>query len=44
MSEVSAGSVEAFGELYDRFCAMALSVCHDEGRAEDAVQEAFLSL
>lgn len=48
MAEVSAGSVEAFGRLYDRFCnrayGVAYSVCRDEGRAQDAVQEAFLSL
>jgi RNA polymerase sigma-70 factor (ECF subfamily) len=48
MGEVSAGSMEAFGELYDRFCqrayGVAFSICRDEGRAQDAVQEAFLSL
>jgi RNA polymerase sigma-70 factor, ECF subfamily len=48
MAEVSAGSVEAFGELYDRYCAraygVALSVCRDEGRAQDAVQDGFLSV
>ncbi len=48
MGEVSAGSVAAFGELYDRFCqrayGVAFSICRDEGRAQDAVQEAFLSL
>lgn len=48
MSDVDAGSVAAFAELYDRFChrayAVAFSVCRDEGRAQDAVQEAFLSL
>ncbi|MDQ6834672.1 MAG: sigma-70 family RNA polymerase sigma factor [Actinomycetota bacterium] len=48
MGEVSAGSVEAFAELYDRFCnrayGVAFSVCRDDGRAQDAVQEAFLSL
>ena len=48
ISEVDAGSVEAFAELDDRFChrayAVAFSVCRDEGRAQDAVQEAFLSL
>lgn len=48
MREVSAGSIAAFGELYDRFCqrayGVAFSVCGDEGRAQDAVQEAFLSL
>ncbi len=48
MGEVSAGSVEAFGELYDRFCnrayGVAFAVCRDEDRAQDAVQEAFLAL
>lgn len=48
MTEVSGGSVEAFGELYDRYCdrayRVAMSVCRDEGRAQDAVQEAFLSI
>lgn len=48
MVQLSAGSVEAFGELYDRFCGraygVAYAVCCDEGRAQDAVQEAFLSL
>jgi RNA polymerase sigma-70 factor (ECF subfamily) len=48
MAQVSAGSVEAFGELYDRFCnrayGVAFSVCRDQGRAQDAVQEAFLSV
>jgi RNA polymerase sigma-70 factor (ECF subfamily) len=48
MSEIDAGSIEAFAELYDRFCnrsyAVAFSVCRDDGRAQDAVQEAFLSL
>lgn len=48
MGEVSAGSVEAFRELYERFCdrayRVAFSVCRDEGGAQDAVQEAFLSL
>jgi RNA polymerase sigma-70 factor (ECF subfamily) len=48
MGELSDGSVEAFGELYDRFCnrayGVAFSVCRDQGRAQDAVQEAFLSL
>jgi RNA polymerase sigma-70 factor, ECF subfamily len=48
MSEVSAGDFEAFGQLYDRFCnrayGVAYSVCRDEGHAQDAVQEAFLTL
>ncbi len=48
MLQVSAGSVEAFGELYDRFCdrahRVAFAVCRDEDRAQDAVQDAFLSL
>ena len=48
MREVSDGSVEAFAELYDRFCdrafGVAFSVCGDAGRAQDAVQEAFLSV
>ncbi len=46
--EVSAGSVDAFGELYERYSArayrLALSVCHDQGRAQDAVHDAFLSI
>lgn len=48
MARITAGSVDAFGELYDRYCVRALrlarSVCHDEARAEDAVQEAFISI
>jgi RNA polymerase sigma-70 factor, ECF subfamily len=48
ISEIDDGSAEALAELYDRFCdrayAVAFSVCRDEGRAQDAVQEAFLSL
>ena len=48
MGDVTAGSAQAFSELYDRFRnrahQVALSVCRDEGHAQDAVQEAFLSL
>jgi RNA polymerase sigma-70 factor (ECF subfamily) len=48
MGEVSAASVEAFAELYDRYCdrayRVAFSVCRDDGCAQDAVQEAFLSV
>jgi RNA polymerase sigma-70 factor (ECF subfamily) len=45
---VKAGSADAFGVLYDRYrnraYRVAWSVCHDAGRAEEAVQEAFISL
>jgi RNA polymerase sigma-70 factor (ECF subfamily) len=48
MGDVSAGSLDAFAQLYDRYChrayRVALSVCRDEGRAQDAVQEAFLAV
>lgn len=48
MAQVSAESVEAFGELYDRYCdrayRVARSICRDDDRAQDAVQEAFLSV
>ena len=48
MAEVSAGSVKAFGRLYDRLCArayrVAYVVCGEKGDAEDVVQEAFLIL
>ena len=48
MAEASAGSALAFSELYDRYSdrayRLALSVCRDEGRAQDAVQDAFLSV
>jgi RNA polymerase sigma-70 factor, ECF subfamily len=48
MSRVKGGSVDAFEELYDRYSArayrVARSICHDQGHAEDAIQEAFLSL
>ena len=41
-------STEAFGELYDRYAQVALrvawSVCRDAGRAEEAVQDGFLSI
>jgi RNA polymerase sigma-70 factor, ECF subfamily len=39
---------EAFSALYDRYARLALrvahSVCHDASRAEEAVQEGFLSI
>jgi RNA polymerase sigma-70 factor (ECF subfamily) len=48
MAGVRAGSVAAFGVLYDRFCdrayRIAWSVCRDDGRAEEALQEAFSSI
>jgi RNA polymerase sigma-70 factor (ECF subfamily) len=48
MAAVKAGSVAAFGVLYDRYCdrayRIAWSVCRDDGRAEEAVQEAFGSI
>ena len=48
MDRVSVGNVEAFTTLYDRYChrayRVALSVCRDDSRAQDAVQDAFLSL
>jgi RNA polymerase sigma-70 factor (ECF subfamily) len=48
MAQMQAGSVDAFAEIYDRYCArayrVAWSICHDEDCAEDSVQEAFLSV
>jgi RNA polymerase sigma-70 factor (ECF subfamily) len=48
MACVKAGSVVAFGVLYDRYYdrayRIAQSVCRDDGRAEEAVQEAFISI
>jgi RNA polymerase sigma-70 factor (ECF subfamily) len=48
VAHVAAGSVDAFAELYDRYCAraygLALSVCRDHGRAQEAVQEGFLAI
>jgi RNA polymerase sigma-70 factor (ECF subfamily) len=48
MAQMKAGSVDAFGELYDRYCArahrVAWSICHDEDCTEDSVQEAFTSI
>jgi RNA polymerase sigma-70 factor (ECF subfamily) len=45
---VKAGSVGALGVLYgryrDRAYRVAWSVCRDAGRAEEAVQEAFISI
>lgn len=48
MAELQAGSVDALGVLYDRYCerayGIARSVCRDDGRAQEAVQETFISI
>lgn len=48
MKQVQSGDADAFEELYVRYAArahrVAKSVCRDDGRAQDAVQEAFLSI
>lgn len=48
MADVKVGSVDALGVLYDRYCdrayRIARSVCHDDGRAQEAVQETFISI
>ena len=48
MQEVQHGSRVALGELYGRFASRAyrtaLSTCHDRDCAEDAVQDAFVSM
>jgi len=48
MAQVQAGNHEAFGEIYDRYGAgayrIALGICRDTGRAQDAVQESFVSV
>jgi RNA polymerase sigma-70 factor (ECF subfamily) len=48
MAQVSAGSVESFVDLYDRYrdraYRVARSVCQDEGRTQEAVQDGFLAV
>jgi RNA polymerase sigma-70 factor, ECF subfamily len=48
MAAVKAGSADAFEVLYDRYHErahqIARAICRDNGRAEDAVQEAFGSI
>jgi DNA-directed RNA polymerase specialized sigma24 family protein len=48
MANVAAGSVGSFAELYDRYCDRAYRVavvaCRDKDRAQDAVQDGFLSI
>jgi RNA polymerase sigma-70 factor (ECF subfamily) len=48
VGEIASGSVGGLEELYRRYGPRALrvawAVCHDEGRAEEAVQDAFSSV
>ncbi len=48
MVGVKCGSVAAFGALYDRYHVrayrVARSICRDDSRAQEAVQEAFMSI
>lgn len=48
MGRIAGGSADALAELYDRYCGrayrLARTVCRDTGGAEDAVQEAFISI
>lgn len=48
MLKVTAGSVDGFvdlyGRYYDRAYRVARAVCHDDGRAQEAVQEGFLAV
>jgi RNA polymerase sigma-70 factor, ECF subfamily len=48
MVKVTAGSVDGFvdlhGRYYDRAYRVARAVCQDDGRAQEAVQEGFLSV
>ena len=48
MASVSDGSTAAFEVLYHRYCQrayrIARSVCRDDGRAQEAVQEAFVAV
>jgi RNA polymerase sigma-70 factor (ECF subfamily) len=48
MSLIQSSDVDAFEELYDRYCSrayrVARSTCRERGRAEEAVQEAFISI
>jgi RNA polymerase sigma-70 factor (ECF subfamily) len=48
MTRIESGNVDAFDELYDRYSArayrVAWCVCHEDGGAEDAVQETFVSI
>ncbi len=48
VAAVGAGNVDCFEELYDRYYRrayrVALSVCHDDDRTQEAVQDAFLAI
>jgi len=48
MAQIKSGSIAAFEVLYDRYCTrvyrVARSVCRDDGRAQEALQETFVSL
>lgn len=48
IARIASGNPDALGDLYDRYCdrayRVARAICRDVGRAEDAVQEAFLSI
>lgn len=48
MTRLQNGDTDAFAELYDRHAVRAFrvarAICHDTGRAEDAVQEGFLAI
>ena len=48
MASVRDGSIAAFEVLYDRYCErayrIARSVCRDDGRSQEAVQEAFVAV
>jgi DNA-directed RNA polymerase specialized sigma24 family protein len=48
MRRMKGGDTGAFAELYDNHAARAFrvarAVCPDQGQAEDAVQEGFLSI
>lgn len=48
MARIQADDPDALGQLYDRYFdrayRLSMSVCHNRCRAEDAVQEAFVSI
>lgn len=48
MAEMNAGDAGAFRGVYHRYCdrayAVALAICRDDGRAQEAVQDAFLAM
>jgi RNA polymerase sigma-70 factor (ECF subfamily) len=48
MASIQAGSIAAFAALHDRYrdrvYRVARSVCRDEGRTQEAVQETFISI